>query len=152
MKKYSNLVIHNKAFFVNTLQFLPVGFDSSWLEMRRHFRAFSLLFTEASTSDLLPLSSLMALVVLLDEVTASRYNFSGLDDDVIKCVLSVEDFLFQLLEKLQMRTSKRYFSYPISGALFSQLYTQLLEGSQMRTSKRYFSYPISCASFSQLYT
>jgi hypothetical protein len=26
MKKYINLVFHNKAFFVNTLQFLPVGF------------------------------------------------------------------------------------------------------------------------------
>jgi hypothetical protein len=30
--------------------------------------------------------------------------------------------------------------------------SQLLEESQMKTSKRYFSHPISCALFSQLYT
>jgi hypothetical protein len=68
--------------------------------MRRHFRAFSSLFTEA-ISDSLLLSSLVALVVLPDEVTASRNNFSGLADDVVECVLSVEDFLEDVWEILE---------------------------------------------------
>jgi hypothetical protein len=69
--------------------------------MRRHFRAFSSLFTEVSISDSLPLSSLVALVVLPDELTASRYNFSGVADDVMECVLSVEDFLEEVWEILE---------------------------------------------------
>jgi hypothetical protein len=43
----------------------------------------------------------MALVVLPDEVTASRNNFSGLADDVVECVLSVEDFLEEVWEILE---------------------------------------------------
>jgi hypothetical protein len=48
---------------------------------------------------LLPLLFLVALVVLLEEVTASWYNFSGLADDVMECVLSVEDFPEEVWEK-----------------------------------------------------
>jgi hypothetical protein len=69
--------------------------------MRRRFRAFSLLFTDASASDSLPLSSLVALVVLPEEVTASRYNFSGLTDVVVECVLSVEGFPEEVWEILE---------------------------------------------------
>jgi hypothetical protein len=68
---------------------------------------------------LLLLSSLVALVVLPKEVTESQYNFSGLVDDVVEHVLSVEDFpeeVWEILEddvfldRLDMRPDSRVMS------------------------------------------
>jgi hypothetical protein len=70
----------------------------------------------------------VALVVLPDEVTASRYNFSGLADDVVEGVLSVEDFLEEVWEILEDNVSLNCLDMEPDTRVISETFVAFKDG------------------------
>jgi hypothetical protein len=92
---------------------------------------------------LLLLSSLVALVVLPKEVTESQYNFSGLVDDVVEHVLSVEDFPEEVWEILEDDVFLDHLDMRPDSRVMSETFVAFKDGvvRQMGESERLLQLP-----------